>query len=177
MSKTDKSEAQSKQTTVEEGTQFKGTLNSTCQVMVRGVVDGDLTAPSVIISETGTVTGNVKAECIRSEGVLAGRVDAEDVYLSGSVRSDTVIRAKSLEVKLKSSREKLEITFGECILDVGDDPSAETTDSSRTQTAASQATPQARRSVVPAADRNSAQNEADEPSSSTNHRSVPPPPS
>ena len=56
-----KSEGQNKQTTVEEGTQFKGTLTSTCQVMVRGVVDGDLSAPVVIVSESGTVTGNVKA--------------------------------------------------------------------------------------------------------------------
>jgi cytoskeletal protein CcmA (bactofilin family) len=168
MSKIDKSDAQGKQTTVEEGTQFKGTLSSTCQVMVRGMVDGDLTAPTVIISETGTVTGNVKAECIRSEGVLAGRVDADDVYLSGSVRSDTVIRAKTLEVKLKSHREKLEITFGECILDVGDDPSAEVSDSSRTQ---NQATSQVRRSVAP-----QPQNDAEEGNSS-NHRSVPPPPS
>ena len=47
MSKMDKPEE--KQTTVEEGTQFKGTLQSTCRVMVRGVVDGDLTAPAVIM--------------------------------------------------------------------------------------------------------------------------------
>ena len=89
--------------------------------MVRGVVDGDLTAPAVIVSETGTVVGNVKAQSIRSEGVLAGRVDADDVYLSGSVRSDTVIRARTLEVKLQRHNDKLEVTFGECILDVGDD--------------------------------------------------------
>jgi cytoskeletal protein CcmA (bactofilin family) len=121
----DKADNSGKQTTVEEGTQFKGTLHSTCQVLVRGLVDGELTAPSVTVSETGTVTGSVKAETIRSQGVLAGRVDADDVYLSGSVRSDTVIRAKTLEVKLeRSNGEKLQVTFGECILDVGDDPGA-----------------------------------------------------
>ena len=121
-----------KQTTVEEGTQFKGTLHSNCQVLVRGVVEGDLTAPTVTISETGTVVGNVKAQSIRSEGVLQGRVDADEVQLSGTVRSDTVIRAKSLEIKLQRSREKLEVTFGECILDVGDDPSVEASDTAQT---------------------------------------------
>lgn len=124
MAKIEKSEAQTKQTTVEEGTEFKGTLTSLCQVVVRGVVNGDLTAPSVVVSETGTVVGNVKADTIRSEGVLAGHVDANDVYLSGNVRSDTVIRAKTLEVKLQRQTDKLEVTFGECILDIGDDPAA-----------------------------------------------------
>jgi cytoskeletal protein CcmA (bactofilin family) len=171
MSKADKSEAQMKQTTVEEGTQFKGTLQSTCQVMVRGVVDGDLTAPTVIVSETGTVIGNVKAQCIQSAGVLAGRVDADDVYLSGSVRSDTVIRAKTLEVKLHSSN-KLEITFGECILDVGEDPAAETSDSAQTSGASSKTPATTRRSVPPPAEAND--KTGDE---ANGHRSVPPPPS
>jgi cytoskeletal protein CcmA (bactofilin family) len=161
MSKSDKGEGQ-KQTTVEEGTQFKGTLSSTCQVMVRGVVDGDLTAPIVIVSESGTVIGNVKAQSIWSEGVLAGRVDADDVHLSGNVRSDTVIRARTLEVKLSRSKEKLEVTFGECILDVGDDPSAEASDASTTSNK--------RKSVMPPPDASDGGEEK-----SGNHRSVLPP--
>lgn len=111
-----------KQTTVEEGTQFKGTLTSSCPVVVRGHLDGDIQAPSLTVTETGSVVGNVRAQSIHSEGVLAGRVDADDVSLSGSVRSDTVIRAKTLEVKLARAKGKLEVTFGECILEVGDDP-------------------------------------------------------
>ena len=165
--------AQGKQTTVEEGTQFKGTLESSCPVMVRGKIDGDLTAPSVIVSETGTVIGNVKAECIRSEGVLAGRVDADDVYLSGSVRSDTVIRAKTLEVKLKGNREKLEITFGECILDVGDDPREEASEPVQAQ--AQSGGGKGKRSIAPAPAQS--QEGSEESSSNSNHRSVPPPPS
>jgi cytoskeletal protein CcmA (bactofilin family) len=162
MSKGEKSEGQTKQTTVEEGTQFKGTLSSTCQVMVRGVVDGDLTAPIVIVSESGTVVGNVKAQSIWSEGVLAGRVDADDVHLSGNVRSDTVIRARTLEVKLQRHKEKLEVTFGECILDVGDDPSAEAQDSSN-------ASSSKRKSQMPPPAEASDGND-----SNGNHRSVPP---
>ena len=167
MSKGDKNETQHKQTTVEEGTQFKGTLNSSCQVMVRGVVDGDLTAPTVIVSETGTVVGNVKAQSIWSEGVLAGRVDAEDVHLSGNVRSDTVIRARTLEVKLQRTKEKLEVTFGECILDVGDDPAVEASDTSQAQGSSK------RKSVMPPAE----SSEGEGGGSDKNHRSVPPPPS
>jgi cytoskeletal protein CcmA (bactofilin family) len=175
MSKGDKNEGQQdKQTTVEEGTQFKGILNSTCQVMVRGVVDGDLTAPIVIVSETGTVVGNVKAQSIWSEGVLAGRVDAEDVHLSGNVRSDTVIRARTLEVKLQRTKEKLEITFGECILDVGDDPSIETSDASHAQP---QQGSSKRKQALSQVDSSEESEGSDRGGSESNHRSVLPPPS
>jgi cytoskeletal protein CcmA (bactofilin family) len=114
-----------KQTFVEEGTEFKGTMTSSCPVAVRGTLDGDIKAPQLTITETGTVVGNVEAASIRSEGVLAGKVDAEDIFLSGKVRDNTVIRAKSLEVKISQEKSKLEVTFGECMLEVGEDPASD----------------------------------------------------
>ena len=184
MAKTDETAAQAKQTTVEEGTEFRGTLHSTCQVVVRGMVDGELSAPTVIVSETGTVVGNVKAKSIRSEGVLAGRVDAQDVYLSGSVRSDTVIRAKTLEVKLQRRNEKLEVTFGECTLDVGDDPAAEKPEAApaRTQTLTKMPTLQPAPHAAEATESKPAENArrngaADDEGSTDRPRSVPPRPS
>lgn len=132
MAELDQTETAHKQTTVEEGTQFRGTLQSSCQVLVRGVVEGELSAPSVVIAESGSVMGNVKAHSIRSEGVLAGQVDADDIVLSGSVSNDTVIRARTLEVKLQSGDgKKHELKFGECILEVGDDPGAELAESTQ----------------------------------------------
>ncbi|HET8936529.1 MAG TPA: polymer-forming cytoskeletal protein [Polyangiales bacterium] len=126
MSGLDKTEADLKQTTVEEGTQFKGTLQSTCPVVVRGVVDGELNAPSVVVTESGSVFGSVKAQSLHSTGVLAGRIDVDDLVLLGTVRNDTVIRAKTLEVKLQQPESgKLELRFGECLLEVGDDPGLE----------------------------------------------------
>lgn len=125
MSGLDKAELdEDKQTTVEEGTRFKGTLQSTCRVVVRGVVDGELEAPSVDVAATGSVTGNVKAQSLQSSGVLAGHIDVDELFLSGSVQNDTVIRAKSLDVKLQSDS-KLEVKFGECMLEVGEDPTLE----------------------------------------------------
>ena len=111
-----------KQTLVEEGTELKGTLKSSCQVVVNGSIDGQIEAPSLTVAESGTVLGTVRAKQLRSEGTLAGDIDADDVYLSGIVRSNTVIRARKLEVKLQPERGKLEVTFGECLLEVGEDP-------------------------------------------------------
>lgn len=116
-----------KQTLVEEGTKFKGSLVSKCPVVVMGAVDGDLEAPSVTISGDGEVVGSIKAQSVHSEGALSGKVDADDVYLSGSVRSDSVIRAKTLEVKLSQDEasRKLEVSFGECVIEAGDEPTLE----------------------------------------------------
>jgi cytoskeletal protein CcmA (bactofilin family) len=111
-----------KQTLVEEGTEFTGTLKAKCKVVVRGAIDGHLEAPAVDVTETGKVTGNLKAGTVRSAGVLAGTIEADDITLSGRVESKTVIRAKSLEVKLSAESGRLEVTFGDCIVEIGDAP-------------------------------------------------------
>lgn len=117
-----------RQTTVEEGSKLKGTLSSTCPVVVRGVLEGDIDAPELTVEATGAVTGNVRVQVLRSEGSLAGSVDADDVSLSGKVKSDTVIRAKRLEVKLERESDKVQVTFGDCVIEVGDDPRASAQD-------------------------------------------------
>jgi len=116
-----------KKTLVEEGTEFKGSLTSKCPVEVRGRVDGDLAAPSLDVSPTGSVSGKVKVDRLISQGEIAGEFDAEAVNLSGTVKDNTVIRAKTLEVKLAPATEgnRLQVIFGEVALDVGDAPSKE----------------------------------------------------
>jgi cytoskeletal protein CcmA (bactofilin family) len=115
-----------KQTLVEEGTEFKGTLKSSCAVVVNGTIDGEVDAPEITITRSGAVLGAIKAKKVRSQGTLSGNVDAGEVFLAGSVRSNTVIKAKSLEVKLGSSdKGQLEVTFGECNLEVGEAPKEE----------------------------------------------------
>jgi cytoskeletal protein CcmA (bactofilin family) len=111
-----------KQTLVEEGTEFKGSLTSSCPVVVRGKVEGEISTPSLTVSPTGAVHGRAKVGSLSSQGEVAGEFDADTVELSGTVRDKTVIRAKSLEVKLAPANGKLQVVFGECSLDVGDAP-------------------------------------------------------
>lgn len=131
-----------KQTLVEEGTEFKGTLKSSCPVVVNGTIDGEVDAPEITITRSGAVLGAIKAKKVRSQGTLSGNVDAGDVFLSGSVRSNTVIKAKSLEVKLGSEKGQLEVTFGDCNLEVGDAASA--SDSTNHSTASSESSSEVR---------------------------------
>jgi cytoskeletal protein CcmA (bactofilin family) len=114
-----------KQTLIEQGTEFKGTMKSTCPVVVNGRVEGELTAPELDVTITGIVRGNIKADRLSSRGSLSGNIDAGDLFLSGSVGSKTVIKAKNLEVKLSPEQGRMELTIGECTLDVGDEPTRE----------------------------------------------------
>lgn len=111
-----------KQTLVEEGTELKGSLTSSCPVVVRGKIEGDVATPSLTVSATGAVHGRAKVGTLSSEGEVAGEFDADVVELSGRVRDKTVIRARSLEVKLQPANGKMQVVFGECVLDVGDAP-------------------------------------------------------
>jgi cytoskeletal protein CcmA (bactofilin family) len=111
-----------KQTIVEEGTEFKGILLSTCPIVVRGRIEGEIDTPSLTVSEKGSVHGRAKVGSIRSLGELSGEFDADTVELAGRVKDNTVIRAKSLEVKLSAEDAKMQLTFGDCELAVGDAP-------------------------------------------------------
>jgi cytoskeletal protein CcmA (bactofilin family) len=113
--------ASGRKTLVDEGTQFKGSLSSDCPIEVKGRIEGDVTAPSLAVSLTGTVQGRVKVRELRSEGELTGDFDADTVQLSGTVKDNTVIRAKSLEVKLSPPQGKMQVIFGDCELQIGEE--------------------------------------------------------
>jgi hypothetical protein len=74
------------------------------------------------ITLSGSVHGQVKVSNFKSEGEIAGEIDAESVDLSGHVSDQTTIRASSLHVKLgqNGSNSKLQVTFGNCDLHIGD---------------------------------------------------------
>jgi cytoskeletal protein CcmA (bactofilin family) len=112
-----------KRTLIEEGTDFTGGLEATCHVVVKGRMQGELSGPSVEISESGVLSGKVKVTDLISRGEIAGTVEAETVQLSGRVRDQTVIRARSLEVTLGSADTAM--LFGDCELCIGDPPSKE----------------------------------------------------
>jgi cytoskeletal protein CcmA (bactofilin family) len=119
-----------KQTIVENGTEFEGTVRSKCPIVVSGQLKGEVSAPTLTLTAEGTVHGKVKASQLKSEGSLGGEIEADSVELSGSISDDTVIRATALEVKLnQSAGNKLRVSFGNCELQVGDTATKSKSDS------------------------------------------------
>src|SRR5687767_1201587 len=111
-----------KRTIVEEGTSFKGTLASSCPIDVRGRIEGEIETPSLTVSRSGAVHGRARVGSVRSEGELSGEFDADSVELAGRVLDNTIIRARSFEVKLGVQGGKMQVIFGHCELAVGDEP-------------------------------------------------------
>lgn len=108
-------------TVVEEGTEFRGSMTSSCAVVVKGKIAGDIASPALTITPTGVVSGRVRVGTLASQGELAGELDADHVHLSGRVSDNTVIRAKTLEIKL-AAEGKMTVTFGDAKLEAGEDP-------------------------------------------------------
>jgi cytoskeletal protein CcmA (bactofilin family) len=110
------------QTVLEEGTEIDGSIRSKCPITVSGKLKGDICAPSLTITQSGSVSGQVKVSEFKSEGDIAGEIDAESVELSGHVSDHTIIRASSLQVKLaqNGNNSKFHVTFGNCDLKVGE---------------------------------------------------------
>jgi cytoskeletal protein CcmA (bactofilin family) len=97
---------------VDEGTRFNGALSSDCPIEVKGKIDGDLAAPTVVVTATGSIRGTVKVNELYSQGELAGAFDAEVAKVSGTVLENTVVRAKVLEVNLATHDGKMQVVFG-----------------------------------------------------------------
>jgi cytoskeletal protein CcmA (bactofilin family) len=111
-----------KHTLVEEGTEFTGKLSSNCPIVVMGKVEGEVAGPVIHVTKSGSVAGTVKVKELHSSGEIAGEVHADAVKISGRVRDKTVIKAKSIDVNLSADGGTMQVVFGECELQVGDEP-------------------------------------------------------
>lgn len=111
-----------KQTILEDGTEFDGSIKSRCPITVSGKLKGEVSAPSLTVTQSGSVHGQVKVSNLKSQGEISGDIEAESVELSGKVSDQTTIRATTLEVMLNQAQSggKLQVTFGNCELQVGE---------------------------------------------------------
>ena len=111
-----------KRTIIESGTEIEGAIKSERSIVLSGSVKGQITAPSLEVTEEGAVNGTVKVSRFSCKGEVGGEVFAEAVELSGHVCDATVIRSKTLDVKLAQGEGAVEVTFGNCELQVGELP-------------------------------------------------------
>ena len=113
---------ETKRTIIENGTEIEGAIKSERPIVLSGSVKGQVTAPSLEVTQDGTVKGTIKVSRFSCKGEVGGEVDAETVELSGRVCDATVIRSKTLDVKLAQGEGAVEVTFGNCELQVGELP-------------------------------------------------------
>lgn len=110
----------SKKTIIESGTEVEGSLKSDCDVTLSGKLSGDICAPNLTVTPYGSVEGNITVNRLKAEGLVAGKIEADEVALSGTVCDQTVIRANKFEVALAQQDGGMQVTFGNCDLRIGD---------------------------------------------------------
>ncbi len=86
-----------------------------------GRLDGDVASPTVEVTETGALSGIIKAGRLRSRGAVGGRLEADEVDLGGRILDQTVIRARDLAVALDDG-DAPGTQFGDCEIVVGEEP-------------------------------------------------------
>ena len=102
-------------TIVEVGSEFRGNFTSSRPIIVNGRIEGDVTAPAVMVTHSGAVQGHVEAKTISCRGSAAGVLDADTIELSGAIAQYTVIRAQRLNLKIVSTSGKIELAFGQAV--------------------------------------------------------------
>ena len=109
----------SNHTTIAKGTRFDDAIKSDCEVTLAGKLEGEISAPGLTVEPSGSVSGRVEVTQLKSEGEISGQIIAETVNLAGRVGNNTVILASTLEVKISQPDEGLQVSFGDCELQVG----------------------------------------------------------
>lgn len=112
-------------TTIANGSAIKGSIKSQCNVVIDGHMEGDVEAPLVRISASGTLIGNVSANSIESFGSISGEMHASKFVLNGRIEKDSKIIADSIEFSDAEADQSVGITLGECEIYVGEIPSIE----------------------------------------------------
>jgi cytoskeletal protein CcmA (bactofilin family) len=110
---------------IDQGAIFKGTITASSNVVVRGVLEGEITGPGLEVDSTGVVVGHAKVTRLRSSGELEGTYEAEQAEVFGRLRDGVLIRADSLTVANSEEDTSTHVFFGECELEIGPLPSQE----------------------------------------------------
>src|ERR1700754_3122506 len=81
-----------KQTVVEEGTRLKGSLTSTCRILVQGSIEGEGSGPAITVGATGEPSGTTTSGALKSEGKISGTFDVDTAEVGGVVAKNTILR-------------------------------------------------------------------------------------
>ena len=64
-----------------ETCQIEGRITSTGELTIAGIVDGNILSQELIILDTGTIKGDVKAARIEVEGQITGNIEGNNIFL------------------------------------------------------------------------------------------------
>ena len=84
---------------ISQGTHIVGDVTTDGEVQVDGKIEGNIRCHSLIVSDTGEVTGKVTCESVAIHGVLTGTIHGKSVILSRTARLVGDVTHATLEVE------------------------------------------------------------------------------
>lgn len=81
-----------------EGTKIKGDLQSPGSIELLGLVQGTVTANTVLIEPSGSVQGEVHAASVTIKGQFIGKIFGKDVKLHANAKISGEIHCETLSV-------------------------------------------------------------------------------
>jgi cytoskeletal protein CcmA (bactofilin family) len=103
-------------TVVEEGSDFQGDFTSRCPIIVNGRIAGNVKAPTVTVTATGSLEGKIEAKTISCNGSVAGVLEADAIALTGAIARDTIVRAQRLNLDVESTSGRIELAFNQAVV-------------------------------------------------------------
>jgi cytoskeletal protein CcmA (bactofilin family) len=76
-----------------------GNVESGGEVQIEGLVEGAVRAQSVLVSQAGTIKGEIVAETVRINGMVEGRISAKAVSLGQTARVVADIHHELLDIE------------------------------------------------------------------------------
>jgi cytoskeletal protein CcmA (bactofilin family) len=84
---------------ISHGTHVVGDITTDGEVQIDGKVEGNIHCHSLIIADTGEVTGKVVCESVTVHGLLTGTVQSQSVTLSSTARMVGDVTHETLTVE------------------------------------------------------------------------------
>ena len=80
----------SERSLISETVSIEGTINSSGEIDVAGLIKGPVFSKEIIIRETGSITGSIEGDHVEIHGHLDGKVAGQDVVIgsTGTVKGD-----------------------------------------------------------------------------------------
>lgn len=76
-----------------------GSIDSSGDIQIDGVIEGDVTSHTVTVSATATVRGSISAETVRVSGTVKGGLTAKSVTLTRTARVEGDILHQALAIE------------------------------------------------------------------------------
>ena len=77
----------------------EGSIESPAAIHLAGTHQGDVTCKSLIVEQTGSVTGKIKAVDVRVSGTVIGEIEADNLQITKSGKIEGSLSYKRIEIE------------------------------------------------------------------------------